>query len=521
MQSALRKCKSLKMSFLGIDVGTTGCKAAAYNLEGQQISYAYREYPLVSPHPGWAELDPNVLWESVRSCISSIVSDVKKDPIQGVTLSALGEAILPISIDGSPLANCIVSFDNRSQHEYQHLMKRISAESIFNKTGLFVEPHYSIFKLMWWHKNQPEIYKNTWKFLCVGDYIGFKLGLRPVMDYSMATRTLCFNVHSSRWSESILDASGIDQTKLPEVASSGTIIGEISRDITRDMDIPTKTILVLGGLDQACAALGSKVIASGDTLLSVGTVAAIGPVFSSPTERMRDDRILSMPHVVPDVKITFGASIGGGSVLRWYRDQFGYEEQKIAQREHRNVYEVIIDQVQDEPTDLLVLPHFSGSRFAFTDPQSEAAITGLTFNSTKSDVIRALLEGVAYELAIIRDRFLHAGIPIHSFNASGGGSRSGKWMQIIADSSQVPIHTMQTSDAGTLGSALLTAYALGEFETLSVGARQFVKIRCNFEPRDEWRSYHSERKTKYKALYQKLSLDVSNLTDTDPITPSI
>jgi xylulokinase len=324
------------------------------------------------------------------------------------------------------------------------------------------------------------------------------------MDHSIATRTLAFDIHRLRWSEHILEVAEIEASKLPETAPSGTIVGEISQKISKHLNLPVEPLLILGGLDQACAAFGAGVIHSGDTLLSLGTVAAIGPVFSSPTLQMREDKILSMPHVVPNKKITFGANIGGGSVLRWYRDQFGYEEREEAQRSNRNVYEVIIDQIPDTPINLLVLPHFSGSRFAFNDPHSEAVISGLTFNSTRHELIQALLEGIAYELVIIRDRFINAGLPISSLNAVGGGSQSDKWLQIIADSMQTPIKAMKISEAGTLGAALLSASALLESQSLIEKVREIVKVRRILEPRTKWAPYHIERVAEYKELYQRM-----------------
>lgn len=492
------------MSYLGIDVGTTGCKVIAFDKHGHILARAYQEYPLIIPSPGWAELDAENIWQSVKSCIVEVAKHINDDPPISVAVSTLGEATIPISPDGSALSNGIVSFDTRSISQYKQFIECANADEIYAITGLNTLPHYSLFKWMWWIENRPALYQNAWKLLCFGDFIGFKLGIKPTIDYSMATRTLAFDVRQTSWSSKILNIANVDVEKLPEIAPSGTIMGELPDAVARNLELPLGTKLVLGGLDQACAALGAGVIQSGATLLSIGTVGVIGPVFHAATPQMCQNGILSMPHVIPGEMITFGATVGGGSILRWYRDILGYEEREISINTGRDIYDVLLEQIDDKPTHLIMLPHLSGSRFAFDNPNAKGVLIGLTFSTSKADLIRAILEGVSYELAIIRERFENVGLSISSLRAVGGGSRSDIWMQIIADSLQLPIYAMQIYDAAPLGVALLSATALGNYKSIDDATEQAVIVRRTFSPRPGWSSYHNNHLATYRNVYKQL-----------------
>lgn len=493
------------MSFIGIDLGTTGSKVVAFNRGGEILVHAYREYPLIASYPGQAELDAKAVWLSLRDSIREVATQLEGyDPPQCIAVSTLGEAVVPLAVDGAELANAIVSFDNRSLSQFRWFSERVEPETVYDITGLHPLPHYTIFKLMWWREQQPDLYKNAWKFLCFGDYIGVKLGLKPIIDHSMATRTMAFDVHEQQWSQKLLNAARVDREKLPDTAESGTVVGEISHDIASDLNLPPGTLLVLGGLDQACAALGAGVVNADRTLLSLGTAAVIGPGLSNPTVKMREKGILSMPHVVRGLLITFGGTTGGGSLLRWYRDQLGYEEREAAMRTGQDVFDLIVEQIEDKPTDLLMLPHLTGSRFAFEDLSATGVILGLTLSTKKADLIRALLEGVAYELCLIRERFENVDLSISTLRAVGGGSRSAIWMQIIADSMRVPIHAMRVSDAGSLGAALLCMSAIDASRPLEEIVDRYVQVRETYNPRPEWFPYHSKRIETYRAVYRRL-----------------
>ena len=492
------------MSFLGIDVGTTGCKIIAFTHSGQQLARAYREYPLLTPRPGWVELDPDHIWNSVAAGIREVAGQVHADPPEAMAVSSLGEACLPISADGQALANSSVSFDMRALAQWGHFADRLSADAVAEITGLTPLPHYALFKLMWWREHQPEVFERAWKFVCFGDFIGFRLGVGPVMDHTMAARTLAFDVKRGNWSSVILDAADLPSAKLPQIGTSGSVIGEIASSVAIDLDLPRGVKFVLGGLDQACAALGAGVIQPSEALLSLGTSGVLGLVPKSPTHRMSANGIITMPHIIPGTLLSLGGTMGGGSVLRWYRDQLGSAERETASRTGQDAYDVILATPDEQQVPVLVLPHLAGSRFAFGDPTAMGAVLGLTLETTRGAILRALLEGVAYEFAIMHERFEAAGLPAPKLHAVGGGAQSDRWLQLIADTTRVPIWAMQIADAAALGASLLCTLALGQYPTPAAAVGQAVRLRRSFEPNRDWAAYHAARLVLYRQAYASI-----------------
>ena len=168
------------MSLLGLDVGTTGCKAIVFDLDGNVLDSGYREYPLIHPNPGWAEIDPNILWGSVKTVTREAVLAAKaKNQVKALSISAQGEAVVPVAKNGDPLYNFSVSFDSRTLPQCRWWNETLGKERIFQITGMPLHPMHTINKVIWFRENTPDIYKNTWKFLCVEDFVLFKLGQKP------------------------------------------------------------------------------------------------------------------------------------------------------------------------------------------------------------------------------------------------------------------------------------------------------------------------------------------------------
>ena len=241
------------MTLLGVDIGTTGCKAAAVSDRGVPLATAYREYPLLTPRPGWAELDPDVVWEATRSAVREVTSAGVAPP-RAMAVSCLGEAVTPIDGQGRPLGPSIVSFDRRAAACHERLVERVGRGRIERVTGLAPMPHYTVAKWSWLATEAPDVYRAAARLVCYGDLVAVRLGLEPVIDHTMAARTLAFDQGSRSWDPGILEAAGIEEAKLPTPAPSGTVIGAIPREHSLDLGLAPGAALVAGGLDQACAA---------------------------------------------------------------------------------------------------------------------------------------------------------------------------------------------------------------------------------------------------------------------------
>ena len=492
------------MTLLGVDIGTTGCKAVAVGSDGLPLARAYREYPLATPRPGWAELDPDAVWEAVCATIREVTAAVPEPP-QALAVATLGEAVTPIDGSGAALAPTIVSFDGRSRDCYEQLIAALGAERLAAVCDLEPQPHYSVAKWCWIAREMPETYRRAATLACFGDLVSVRLGLPPVIDHTMATRTLAFDATGAGWSPEILDVAGVDLAKLPTPAPTGTVVGAVAAPQARDLGLADGALLVTGGLDQVCAAYGAGIGAGGDgsAMLSLGTVAVLATVLG--TDRYARSSVPTVPYVEPGARLAIAGSPAGGAVLRWYRDQFDAPAPGTAESADRDtggdVYERIVASAAGAETDLIALPHFAGSRTAFADPEATAALVGLTFVTERGHIARALLEGVALETAVMAERLAESGAAVRSLRAVGGGSRSLDWMQNFADVLGVPVESTASADAAAVGAARLAGAATGDADWGPDGLR----VAARFEPDESRTRRYRSKLERYRGLYRALA----------------
>jgi xylulokinase len=489
------------MSLLGLDIGTTGCKAIAFDEDGRPLASAYREYPLLNPWPGFFELEPDVVWSDLGDCVREVNGSIPGDPVKALAISAQGEAVIPVSEKSEVLANSPVTADNRALAQADQLRERLGAERIYAISGQPIHGQFSIPKIAWWKHHEPSLYKRTWKFLCYGDFALQRLGLEPIIDYSMASRMLGFDNRSLTWSEELLGAAGIDVEKLPIARPSGSVVGEVSGAAANDLGLPSGVQVVVGGHDQPCGALGAGVLGGGEAMYAIGTTESILAVVKEPTSRLEKDNVPCYPHVVPQMFAALTGNQTGGRLLRWYRDQLGAEERATAERARRDVYDVIVDQVGAEPSGLMILPHFAGSGSLQNDPTSKGAILGLTFDTRREDLVKAILEGITFEQALSIRQLRTAGIEVSELRAIGGGARSKKWLQMKADIIGTPVCGIEVSDAASLGAAILAGWGTGIYASLQAGVERTVAIRARYTPNEKRHVEYRDRLGVYEQLY--------------------
>lgn len=491
------------MSLLGVDVGTSGCKAVAFDLEGRVIASAYREYPLLEPHPGWQELDAHQVAQAVREVIREVGAQTPRDPIQALSASSQGEAAVPLSEKGEILDNTPVSFDKRTAEIAAWWREQLGLREIFEITGQPLHPMYTICKIMWLRDNRPEVFNRVHKFLCYEEFVFHLLGVAPVTDYSVAARTMAFDVRSKHWSERMLSVAGLDESLFPSVAPSGTPIGQVPSKAANALGLPKGVLVVTGGHDQPCNALGAGIIHSGAAVYGTGTVECITPAISWPddVEEMLKGNLACYPHVVRGLFTSVAFNFTGGSLLRWYRDTFGEKEKEVATIRGMDPYEVILEQLPDQPAGPMVLPHFTSTGTPYFDTRSKGAILGLTLGTRKADIVKAILEGVTFEMKVNLEVLEHAGVPVRSMRATGGGAKSRAWIQLKADIMGIPVASLEVSEATSLGTAILAGAAAGVYPSVESAVEQLVKTKEVFSPDPGKVRTYEERFATYKRIY--------------------
>lgn len=491
------------MSLLGIDVGTTGCKAIAFNEEGQIIAQAYGEYPLIHLQPGWSELDSRVVWDIVANAVKRVASQTKHDPIEAFAVSSQGEAVTPISKSGEILDNAITTFDYRTAGIEKEIGEKMSKLEIMRITGMPLSPITTVAKLIWLRRNKPEVYNKTWKFLGFEDFIVYKMGLKPTVDYSLASRTMFFDIINKCWSEKMFDLARVDMDLFPNAKPSGTVIGEVPSSVADELGLEKGVVGVTGGHDQPCGALGAGIIRSGEVMDATGTVECIAPAFSEPVinEKMIDGNFCCYCHVVEGLYVTLGFVASGGVVLRWYRDTFAQREVAEAEAQGRDVYDILMEQASDDISPVMLLPHFSGAGTPSLDGESKGAILGLTLSTQKGDIIKAILEGISFEIKLNLEMLADAGVTINEIRAIGGGAKSEKWLQLKADMFGKKVVALDVSEGVCLGAIILAGTAIGKYPSVNSAVEQLVKPKKIYLPRDEIKRQYDERLKIYAEMY--------------------
>lgn len=491
------------MALMGLDIGTTGCKCTIFDIEGNICSYAYKEYSIINSGQGLFELDPREVWEAVKLVIGISVQRYRGERITALCVSSFGEAAVPIDKNGNVLNNSLLYTDVRGTEQCERLSNLMGLQNIMQLTGLHAHPMYTINKVMWIKENMPQIYKDTWKFMLFEDFILYKLGNVSAIDYSLASRTMAFNVIRKTWEERVFDAAGIDRDIFSPAVASGSIVGTISSDIADELGLPQNVSLVTGGHDQMCAAIGGGIIKEGVAINGIGTVECITPAFARPimNEQMLDNNFACVPHAKTGMYVTYAFNFTGGSLLKWYRDNFAKVEKMEAEKTGNNVYATLDLRAVKQPTKILILPHFAGAGTPYMDIAAKGAIIGLSFDVTDAHLYRAMLEGVTYEMMYNVECLGEAGITINELRAVGGGAKSDLWLQIKADIMGRKVVTLNVDEAGTLGTAILAGTATGVYKSIESAAGLLVKVKKEFYPDEKNHQVYQENYRRYKKIY--------------------
>ncbi|MDW7659410.1 MAG: FGGY-family carbohydrate kinase [Bacillota bacterium] len=493
------------MSLLGIDIGTSGCKATIIDREGVMQSQAYCEYYTLSPAEGLQEINPDVVFSSVCKVVCEAVVACGSDPVQGISASSFGEAVVALDRQGQAIGNSLLYIDKRGEEEAEYLKKRIGDERVLQIAGTKIQPMFSLCKIMWLKKHQPEQYNRTWKYLLYADYVLFRLGAEPHTDYSLATRTMAFDITSKTWSQEILDCAAIDRTKFAEPVQAGTAVGTIAAAVAADLGLPADVALVAGGHDQPCAALGAGVIRPGMAIDGLGTVECLAPAFNSPilNDAMANHAFACVPHVVKDLYVTYAFTFTSGSVLKWYRDTLGQPYKDAADKRGVNAYTLMIEDAlaDPSPSPLLLLPHFAGAATPYMDNGSRGALIGLTTRTSARDILKAILEGITFEIMVNQEKLADASIAIHDLRAVGGLARSDQFLQLKANMMGTKIASLVYAEAGTIGVAILAGTATGLYTGIEDAVQKLVRVKKVFEPDKQVYAEYQARFVAYKRIY--------------------
>jgi len=491
------------MSLLGIDVGTTGCKAAIFSEEGELLASAYEEYDVHRPQPGWAELDAVEVWAKVKQTIRAAVSQTTRDTVRALAVSSLGEAMVPVTADRQILGPSIVAnFDVRGEEYIERLSSVLTNENFYRINGNTLGINYGLPKLMWIKEHQPDLYGQAYKFLLWGSFVPFMLGAEPVVDFSLVNRTLLFDIGQEAWSDEILELAALDRAKLPNTAPSGTVVGTVSERVAGELGLSPSVSIVTGAHDQCATAVGCGAIEEGQAVYSMGTFLCITPVFGKRRQPavMIERGLNTEHHAVPGKYVSFIYN-QGGSLVKWFRDTFAAAEHRQAQETGRDIYAQLIAEIPEGPGGVMVLPHFTITGPPAFISDSCGVIAGLRLETSRGDILRGILEGITFYLKQCVASLPPTGIEIADFRAVGGGSKSDAWIQVCADIFGRSFVRPTVTEAGALGAAIIAGVGSGMFPSYEAGVQAMVSLERTFEPNPQQGKLYESQFQRYRRLW--------------------
>jgi xylulokinase len=494
---------------VGIDEGTTGCKTCVFDENGTLVGSDYREYPCYYPRPGWVEQTPEdilpALFESCRSAIAQ--SGVAKEDIAAVALSSQGAVTTLLDEDGKLIRPFIGWQDVRGNGQIEGISQRIDVADFYRIGGNPLGSVFTATKIDWVREHEPENFART---ALVSDHQQYFLRAFGAdgdwTDTSSASRYGTLDVDTSTWSERLNAAIGVPLDKLPTVLTASKVVGHIPARVAALTGLAEGTPLCLGAHDQNCSTLGGGGVRAGTAVMVVGTFGSCYVVADKPLRDPLSTLTVKPNHGVGNWTIE-GFSATAASSFRWYRDVFGDLEVAAGRALKRDPYDLITEAVRDVPpgaNGITFLPHLQGAAGARPNPEAKGTFTGMTLATSKSDMARAVLEGIAFEMRDVLEAQAAAGVEVSSVRLVGGAAKSPMWCQLLADVFDRPIERLQTSETGCLGAALYAGTAVGVYPDIATAADQAVSVTETYEPDDSAAPAYEKAFRRYQAVFDAL-----------------
>lgn len=491
------------MALLGIDVGTSGCKASVMNYEGQIIGSAYQEYDFLVALDTGAQIDAERVWSAVKSVVKEVVSQSKISSIDAIGATSFGESVVFVDQDGNSLAESILYYDHRGSDQVEWMYANLDIERFYQTTGVSPNATYSLAKIMWVRDHDRPTYDRAEKIMLFADFILYRFGAPYHSSHSLAARTMAFDVFNKVWATEILNACDVRSDIFPMICEPGSLIGEIRADLAAELGIQPGARLMVGGHDQVFAALGAGIIGGGLAVDGLGTTECITPVFPTPQNlaAMNESSLACVPFLLPDTYVTYAYTLTSGSVLKWFRDYFVRDWRGQADEVNLNIYDYMIEKAIGCETDVMLLPHLAGSATPFMDADSRGALIGITLTTSREEVARAIIEAINFEMLINLERLNGSGIPVSEVRVVGGLSKSDLFLQLKSDIMGIPVTRIQTHEAGTLGIGILASVAVGHFSSIQEAVQSLVKTTDVFRPDPSRHAAYLTKFERYKKLY--------------------
>jgi xylulokinase len=489
---------------LGIDIGTGGTRAVLIDETGRVIGSATAEHqPISAPHRGWAEQAPDDWWAAACKAVPQCLANAKAtvDEVESVGLTGQMHGLVMLDADGKVLRPALIWCDQRTEEECREITEKIGAKRLIELTANPALTGFTLPKIWWVQKHEPEIWKRVKKIMLPKDYVRFRLTGAHAIDVADASGTLILDVVNRRWSKEMMAASNLSEGMLPKVLESQEISGKISEAGAKASGLKAGIPVVAGAGDQAAGAVGMGIVRPGAVSATIGTSGVVFAATASP-EFDPKGRIHTFCHAAPKRWHVMGVTQAAGFSLRWFRDQFG-----AGGDSSRDPYDRLMDEASHAPAGsdgVLWAPYLMGERTPHLDPNARGALVGLSSTHTRAHVVRAILEGVAYSLRDTLTIFADLKLPTESIRLGGGGARGGLWRQIQADVYGMPVDIVEAEQGPAYGAALLAGVGVGVWSSVDKACDTAVRVATRVQPNSASAAVMNKQYAAYRKLYPAL-----------------
>jgi xylulokinase len=502
--------------FLGIDLGTSAVKCILVDENGAVKGSHSVEYPLLQPHPGWAEQQPEDWWNGTVEGVKGLLAKtgVAGSEVIGIGLSGQMHGSVFLDRERNVVRPALLWCDQRTGEQCDWIEQTIGRERLGQLTGNRALTGFTAPKAVWLKEREPVNFARTAHLLLPKDYVRLQLTDEFGMDMADASGTLLLDVAGRRWSEEVVKALGIPMEWLPPLFESNDIAGRLTAEAAALTGLAPGTPVVAGGGDQACGAVGVGVVKSGIASVALGTS---GVVFVHDDAYSPDPecRLHAFCHGVPGKWHRMGVMLAAGGSFQWWKNQFGFEEKELAARDGRDVYEYLTELAAEAPLGsegLLFLPYLTGERTPHPDPKARGGFIGLNLRHTKAHLTRAVLEGITFGLRDSLELMKESGVEIRELRVNGGGARSRFWRQMIADIFGIPVVTVNSTDGPAYGAAVMAASGVLQQDTAAL-CEAWIKVVDRIEPNAADQSRYEPYYKLYRSLYPTLRDTFHQLSD--------
>lgn len=491
------------MYLIGIDLGTTAVKTVLFNDEGDVIQSVSSEYTTEFPTEGAAEQDPSVWWNATLNTLKKLISEQPQDRrnVAAISVSSQSPTMLPLDKNGKPLKKAMIWMDRRSDDQCKHIEEIVGRERITEITGNRADAYFMLPKLLYFRENEPELFEKTTKFLQVNGYIAYQLSGEFSIDRSSAGLTLLYDIENQNWSEELFSKLDLNASLLGPINEPHDILGKVKKSLSEEIGFKSPPMVVAGTVDGPAAALEAGVVHSKTICDMSGTSSVIQTIVDN---QFTHEKLTVLPHVIPNKSLLFGSMSSTGGSLKWFRNQLGFMERAAGDLLQKDAYYIMDKEVENlptNPTGIIYLPYLMGERSPLWDSKVRSMFFGITASTTRSHLIKAIMEGVAFGLKHNIEVLQSKGLDFNEIRSVGGGSNSDIWNQLKANVSGIPLTLPETSIGAPFGDAVVAGYACGYFSDYAEFIDKKVKVKKEYIPDPRLTEKYHELFEIYKNLY--------------------